>query len=106
VIVKLLLIVSVCESDAVMVKVLAAAAVGVPVIAPVVGFKARPAGKDPVVTVYVYGAVPPLAVTAPEYTAPMTPVGRAPSSDRALMVTENCREAVRRCESVAVITKL
>ena len=40
-----------------------AAAVGVPLIIPVLAFKVRPAGKLPAVIVHVpYGAVPPAAV--------------------------------------------
>ena len=39
-----------------------AAAVGVPVIAPVFAFSVRPAGSVPAETLYVYGAVPPEAV--------------------------------------------
>src|SRR6204780_5092191 len=40
------------------------AAVGVPVIAPVVALSVRPAGSVPVATENVYGAVPPVTVIA------------------------------------------
>ena len=36
---------------------------GVPVMAPVEGFKVSPAGIDPVITVHVYGVMPPVAET-------------------------------------------
>ena len=39
------------------------AAVGVPVIAPVEAFKFAQAGKAPLVTDHVYGAVPPVAAS-------------------------------------------
>jgi hypothetical protein len=38
------------------------AVVGVPVIAPVVAFSVRPGGRDPELTVNVYGAEPPVTV--------------------------------------------
>ena len=37
--------------------------VGVPVMAPVAAFSCRPAGKAPLVSVQVYGATPPVAVS-------------------------------------------
>jgi hypothetical protein len=43
-------------------KVMLPAVVGVPVIAPFAASD-RPAGSEPLLTVNVYGAVPPLAVT-------------------------------------------
>jgi hypothetical protein len=52
------------------------AALGVPVIAPVVELRARPAGRFPSVRTNLYGAVPPVASIAPEYGTPTTPVGR------------------------------
>jgi hypothetical protein len=53
------------ESAACTVKdvVPAAATPGVPLIAPVLGFKFRPAGREPTTTLQVYGGVPPVAVT-------------------------------------------
>ena len=47
-----------------MVKLTVPAAVGVPVIRPVVGFSVRPAGSVPADTANVSGAAPPVAVTA------------------------------------------
>src|SRR4051812_8074448 len=48
--------------------------VGVPVIAPVVVFSTSPAGSVPTIE-YVYGAVPPETVIAPELNAtPASPV--------------------------------
>jgi hypothetical protein len=58
--------------------------VGVPVIAPVVEFRLRPAGSVPVATENVYGAVPPVTViagllnaspTSPELTVEQVTVG-------------------------------
>ena len=54
------------ESVALMVKLAAPPAVGVPVIAPVVALSERPSGNDPAETVKLYGAVPPLPVTVCE----------------------------------------
>ncbi len=52
------------------------AALGVPVIAPVVELRVRPAGRLPSVRTNLYGAVPPLAIIVPKYGRPTTPVGR------------------------------
>ena len=49
------------ESVAWTIKLKVPAAVGVPVIAPVVGVKLRPPGNEPLVIDQVYGGVPPLA---------------------------------------------
>ena len=57
-------------SVAVMVKVAAVVLVGVPVMAPVLVFKVRPAGSVPLVTAYTYGAVPALAAALDEYGVP------------------------------------
>ena len=48
------------------VNVLLVVAVGVPLRTPVAAFKERPAGSVPLLTVHVYGAAPPLAVTVCE----------------------------------------
>ena len=53
-------------SVAVIVKLEVAAVVGVPVIAPVVAFNDRPAGKLPADTLNVYEPVPPVALTVCE----------------------------------------
>jgi hypothetical protein len=50
------------------------AAAGVPLIAPVDAFKLNPAGSEPAVTLNVYGAVPPLAETDPEYVCEVIPL--------------------------------
>jgi len=52
-------------------------AAGVPLIAPVDVLSDRPAGSVPVVTVHVYGAVPPAAARAVlvGYAAPIVPLG-------------------------------
>lgn len=56
--------IAVNESVAVTVKVcVVAAAVGLPLIVPVVGASVRPAGSDPVVTLQVYVPEPPPAVS-------------------------------------------
>src|SRR5260370_36634652 len=47
--------------------------VGVPLSRPVEEFRVTPAGKDPAATDQVYGAVPPAAVTAAQYTTPTPP---------------------------------
>src|SRR5437588_727690 len=49
------------------------AAVGVPLITPVLALIDRPAGRP--AAEYVYGAVPPLAVSDAVYETPTTPVG-------------------------------
>jgi len=51
-------------SVAVTVKLLAPTVVGVPLITPVVALRLRPAGRAPAVTAYLYGPMPPAAVTA------------------------------------------
>ena len=50
------------------------AVVGVPDTSPAAD-NVRPAGKLPLVTENVYGAVPPLAVNCCEYAVPITPFG-------------------------------
>jgi hypothetical protein len=57
-------------------KNLVKGALGVPVIAPVVELRARPGGRLPSVRANLYGAVPPVATSTPEYGTPTTPVGR------------------------------
>ena len=53
------------------------AAVGVPLIMPVLAFKVRPAGKVPAVIVQVpYGAGPPVAVSVWLYALPTVPCAR------------------------------
>lgn len=59
-----------------MVKVEVPDAVGVPVIAPDDAFKVRPAGREPVLTLHVYGVVPPVACTVAEYAVPTVPPAR------------------------------
>ena len=53
------------ESVTVTVKLEVPTAVGLPVMAPVVSFSVSPAGRVPVVTVQLYGDVPPLAASVP-----------------------------------------
>ena len=53
-------------SVAVMVKVAAAVLVGVPVTAPVLVFKLKPAGRLPLVTAYTYGEAPAPAAALDE----------------------------------------
>ena len=57
------------------VKLLVAAVVGVPVIAPVAAFSDSPAGKLPAETLNVYEPVPPVALTVCEYATPTVPLG-------------------------------
>lgn len=54
------------ESVTLTVKFDVAAAVAVPIIAPVEAFRLSPAGNEPEVTVHVYGVLPPFACNAPE----------------------------------------
>ena len=61
-------------SVAVIVKVAAVAVVGVPVMAPVLVFKLKPAGSVPLVTAYTYGEVPAPAAALDEYGVPMVSV--------------------------------
>jgi hypothetical protein len=65
------------ESVAVTMKLdMPAGPIGVPVIAPVLGSRVRPAGSDPVVTCQESGGVPPDAATvAPAYDVPTAPSG-------------------------------
>ena len=63
---KLLVAVAAMESVTRTVKVETAAMVGVPVMAPVLAFRVRPAGSEPVTTDHVRGAVPPLAASVAE----------------------------------------
>src|SRR5208337_718681 len=58
---KALVCVLVAASVTFTVKLLVAAAVGVPAIAPVPAVNVRPAGNVPAVMDHVYGVVPPLA---------------------------------------------
>jgi hypothetical protein len=50
-------------------------AVGVPVMAPVLRFSARPGGSAPLAIDHVYGVVPPPALSEAEYPVPVTPLG-------------------------------
>jgi hypothetical protein len=54
------------ESLARTVKVKVPSPVGVPAIAPVAALRVRPVGNAPLVIAQVYGAIPPVAVTALE----------------------------------------
>jgi hypothetical protein len=47
--------------------------VGVPLIAPVPAFSVSPTGSAPVVTLHVYGVVPPVAASVREYAVPTIP---------------------------------
>ena len=49
--------------------------VGVPAITPVPAVRLSPAGSEPVLTLQVYGVVPPLACSVVEYTLPAVPPG-------------------------------
>jgi hypothetical protein len=60
----------------VIVKDAAPGAVGVPEIRPVCGFRLKPFGSAPLLTVKVYGASPPLAINVWLYGAPTAPFGR------------------------------
>ncbi len=53
-----------------------AAAVGVPVIAPVDGVRANPAGRLPDTSDHVYGGVPPVAPSVALYAVPTCPPGK------------------------------
>jgi len=75
-----------------------AAAVGVPVIAPVAPFKIKPAGRVPPVNVHVYGELPPLAASVPEYATPICPFGKlwvvmVIPDDAAAIVSERVADA-------------
>lgn len=56
------------------------AAAGVPVIAPVTAFNARPGGRTPPASENQYGAVPPVTVTAELYGVPTFAVEEAQES--------------------------
>jgi hypothetical protein len=60
-------------SVAVTVKLKVPTVVGVPVIAPVLGFNVRPVGSAPLVTAQVTGAVPPVEASVAEYGEDTTP---------------------------------
>ena len=62
------------ESTTFAVKLNVPKVVGVPVIAPVVGFKVNPGGSDPLVIENVYGGAPPVATSAELYATPTCPV--------------------------------
>src|SRR5207344_459168 len=83
------------------------AAVGVPVIAPVDVFSDRPVGSVPT-SAYVYGAVPPNAVTDWLYAMFCVVAGRLVgfSVNAARAVPEYARDPVENAASVAVIVKL
>lgn len=72
------LVVAVCggllESCTWIVAVVVTAALGVPLITPLVEASDRPAGSEPPVTDQLYGGVPPAAPRAAEYGAPTCPV--------------------------------
>ncbi len=69
-------------SVTVTVKLLAPTVVGVPLITPVVGERLRPAGRAPVVTAYLYGAMPPAAVSVSVYATLTIAFGAVPVSVR------------------------
>ena len=81
-----------------------------PVIAPDDVFSDMPVGKLPRVTAYVYGAVPPDAVTLWLYARPCVVAGRLGGAiDNAAgddTVMEYARDPVEPTVSVAVIVKL
>lgn len=52
-----------------------AVAVGVPAIAPVEAFSARPVGSVPDVSVQIYGVAPPVATSVALYAVPTWPFG-------------------------------
>ena len=58
------------ESTTLDVKVKVPAVVGVPEIAPVVGFSVSPGGSVPETIEYVYDPVPPVTFSAAEYDDP------------------------------------
>ena len=95
-------------SVAVIVKLKVAALVGVPVIAPVVAFRARPAGKLPAVTAKVGAPVPPITLTDWLYAVPTVGAGSDAglTVSGALTMTEYACDAVAPTVSVAVIVKL
>ena len=95
-------------SVAVIVKLNVAALVGVPVMAPVVALRARPAGKLPAVTANVDAPVPPVTVIDWLYAAPTVGAGSDAgfTVSGALTITEYPCDAVAPTVSVAVIVKL
>ena len=64
-------------SVAVRVNVAGPEAVGVPLTAPLIGSRARPAGRVPAVTANAYGPVPLVAVATWAYACPAVGFGRA-----------------------------
>jgi hypothetical protein len=106
--VKLPLAVALAASLTVTVKLELPAAVGVPVIAPL-AFIDNPFGRLPDVTDQLYGGVPPVAFTDPEYPAPTVPFGRlavATASAGAVIVIVKLPDAVALAESVTVTVKV
>jgi hypothetical protein len=63
-------------SVAVIVKLLVAALLGAPEIAPVNAFRASPTGSAPALTLNVKEPLPPVAVTVWLYAVPTVPEGR------------------------------
>jgi hypothetical protein len=58
-----------------MVKVKSPGCSGTPLMDPVAGLSVSPVGNAPLLTAYVYGAVPPVATTDREYGVAVTPAG-------------------------------
>src|SRR5579872_3208512 len=84
---------AVCEAVSLTwtVNVKAPTLVGVPLRAPVVAFRDRPAGKAPVVIDHVYGCVPPVAANVCEYAEPTVPPG---SGEAVVMLSDEPLELI------------
>jgi hypothetical protein len=78
------------------VNVLVPAASGVPLMMPVEAFKVSPAGRPPLTTDQLYGALPPVATRVCAYATPTTPPARVE------VPTDNVLLAVTVMASVAV----
>jgi hypothetical protein len=90
------------------VKLLVPVAVGVPVIAPVVGFNESPLGSVPTVMLHVKGRVPPVACKVALYAVPTTPFGSdvvVTASGAALIVMLRALDAFCPSASVACTVK-
>lgn len=75
--------------------------VGMPVIAPVAELSTNPGGSVPLTIEYVYGPVPPVAVSAEEYAAPSVALLFAQATENAATVIEQFTFAIAPIASCA-----
>lgn len=87
------------ESVTSTVKLYVPDAVGVPEIAPLAGVILNPEGRDPALTLQLYGVVPPLAASVALYAVPCCPLG----SELVLMLTAVASEFIVRLKACAAV---